>query len=207
VLTQTLGFPGGALYEGYSYNANRLKSGGEYNSLLNAQNAQAQGCPDAASRWCQGFSYDPWGNRAVSASLTTNLTPSILSPMAFDPNTNRNSGANWNYDTAGLGNLTGDPALHSFTYDSEGNMLSVCTAGSCTQYAYDANGRRVKRTNADLTTDLFVYDAAGELAAESIDAGFDSGTNVSDVGSFGIDAGYFRAGTGCAGASGLYGTR
>jgi YD repeat-containing protein len=52
------------------------------------------------------------------------------------------------------------------TYDAENRQVTVTNAQSVTAtYAYDGDGRRVKKTvNGNTTT--FVYDAAGQLAAE-----------------------------------------
>jgi RHS repeat-associated protein len=55
-----------------------------------------------------------------------------------------------------------------FGYDAEGRMKWSTLNGVTTEYGYDGEGRRVRRGSV-----VFVYDAAGELAAEYGGAGGD----------------------------------
>jgi len=68
------------------------------------------------------------------------------------------------HDTSG--NQVQDAAGRNFGYDLENRQTSF-NGGSVT-YAYDGDGRRVKKTEAGGTT-IFVYDAFGRLAAEYSD--------------------------------------
>jgi len=57
---------------------------------------------------------------------------------------------------------------YTFSYDGENRQRRAVQAGSpviTTDYTYDGDGRRVSRTSGSATT-VFVYDAAGNLAAE-----------------------------------------
>jgi len=75
----------------------------------------------------------------------------------------------FNYDL--VGNLTSDATtgLNAMVYDAENRLTSYTKAGVTTQYRYDGDGRRVKKVETTGTT-VFVYNAAGQLVAEYIDA-------------------------------------
>ena len=111
--------------------------------------------------WSQDLEYDRYGNRWVSGGIIVPgneaLTPQ--SPQAFIAATNRLSTSV--YDTSG--NQTQDGAGRSFTYDAENRMLTF--NGTAAAYAYDGDGRRVKKTDGTGTT-VFVYNAGGQLVAE-----------------------------------------
>src|SRR5688500_8726053 len=72
------------------------------------------------------------------------------------------------YDAAG--SLTQDAAGQRFVYDAENRQKSFFAASNGTStpsatYAYDGEGRRVRKIGNSEDT-IFVYDAAGRLAAE-----------------------------------------
>jgi YD repeat-containing protein len=105
---------------------------------------------------------------------------SFSAPAAFDPATNRispnNGSSGWNYDPAG--NLNRDISNATYAFDAEGRMTAACPNQSnptlCTSqwatgqtvYTYDGNGKRVQKQAVDGTVTSYVYDAAGNLAAE-----------------------------------------
>jgi YD repeat-containing protein len=155
---QTITAPGMAeLTQAYSYDAvNRLEIAAEYNSAVTTPS-----CPDAGSQWCQKFGYDRYGNRTIAAR--TNIGVSPLEPNSYNAANNRIADAGWAYDGSGRGNITADPAGGSFGYDAEDRLISA----NGTVYAYDGEGRRVKRVLAGSgRTTIFVYDASGQLVAE-----------------------------------------
>jgi YD repeat-containing protein len=69
-----------------------------------------------------------------------------------------NAGLGIQYDAAG--NLTATGGF-TFGYDAEGRLVSSTLNGVTTAYAYDSEGRRVKKGLV-----VLVYDAFGRLAAE-----------------------------------------
>jgi RHS repeat-associated protein len=110
--------------------------------------------PNVAS---QTFSYDPYGNRKVTAASggVSNFNPT------YDTSSNRIIGLG--YDNAG--NITSDPAIGgTLTYDPENRLLTSGSSGA--SYAYDADGRRVKRTLAGGQEWWYIYSLNGELIAE-----------------------------------------
>jgi len=71
------------------------------------------------------------------------------------------------YDAAG--NLISHPVMGSMSYDGENRLVAMTNVGTPPQsslYAYDGEGRRVKRTVGSDTT-VYLYDAFGRLAAEA----------------------------------------
>jgi RHS repeat-associated protein len=118
----------------------------------------------------------------TSASVGLGSWPS---PAGFDGNnrnapntacTQEDNGSGWRYDCAG--NLTRDSSNDTAAYDAEGRMTAYCPGQTdptqCTAqwalgrvvYIYDGEGRRVRATRQDRTVSTYVYDAAGQLAAE-----------------------------------------
>jgi RHS repeat-associated protein len=146
--------------QSYSYDAlNRLTSANE--------------ASDAS--WTQSYVYDRWGNRTIDQNATTSNVPKLK--FDVDANTNRlgvpadRTGA-MNYDADG--NLKNDSytAYGSATgqqtrfYDAENRMVSAqLNPSQSAVYAYDADGRRVKRN--DGSGEVWqVYGIDGELVAE-----------------------------------------
>jgi hypothetical protein len=73
----------GSLTHYFRYDAlNRLLLASE-----NPTNTTNPVCPDAASQWCQQFSYDAFGNRTVSQS--SNIGAVTGQPANFNPANNR----------------------------------------------------------------------------------------------------------------------
>jgi len=123
------------------------------------------------SNWSQTFSYDRYGNRALTASsgvTVSNLTPQSLA--SFAPNSNRISSTpagSFTYDTSGNLTQITDHALTNLTYgyDAENRMVSSNQGGA--SYSYDGEGRRVKSVANGVTT-VFVHDSLGKLMAEYV---------------------------------------
>ncbi len=110
--------------------------------------------------WSQTYGYDAHGNRWVSANAGVALsanTPTSLSNYTGTMN-NRVTVNNATYDNAGNQTAIGG---FSFTFDAENRVTSSTIVGNTTTYAYDGEGRRVKKGST-----VFVYDAFGKLAAE-----------------------------------------
>lgn len=131
--------------------------------------------------WTQSFTYDAWGNRAVSS---TGLPAATVEEVTGNPFNANNRVIGWLYDSAG--NVVGIPAAGGTTirascaaglaagtammrtscYDAENRMArSTDASGNTAEYGYDAEGRRVTKKAGSVVT-TFVYDAAGHLAAE-----------------------------------------
>jgi RHS repeat-associated protein len=147
------------------------------NRLLRAQEAPTAGGGDV---WRQTYTYSDatgqnaqFGNRRIDTSsdpatgqprTTANATPQYN--PTINAATNRfdvNQG--YSYDAAG--NLTQDPT-HSYGYDAENRMAAAdggWNGATGASYYYDGDGRRVKKVSGAEAT-VFIYDAAGRLAAE-----------------------------------------
>lgn len=148
VMGQTITIPSGpTLTQSFTYDSlNRLKSAQESNG----------------SSWKQKFLYDQFGNRTIDAANT--IPSGLVGPNPqVSASTNRITSAGYSYDPAG--NLIGDAAGHSYSYDAENMQVTYDT--SVAKYAYDGEGRRVRSiTNSGALTTVFVYDAMGKLLAE-----------------------------------------
>jgi YD repeat-containing protein len=112
--------------------------------------------------WSQTYVYDRFGNRAVLGTSTipaSGQTPVVsqdteTAVSQIFPSNRWNGGT---YDTGGnqLTRFGGQ-----FQYDAE-NRLVQATTGTTVTFAYDGEGRRVKKGGT-----AYVYDAFGQLAAE-----------------------------------------
>ncbi|HEX7957292.1 MAG TPA: RHS repeat-associated core domain-containing protein, partial [Pyrinomonadaceae bacterium] len=158
--SQTLTVPGAAapFVQEYTYDAlNRLESAEE----------KAAG----VSNWRQVYSYDVYGNRRLAAGTTYPSQLDAANNPAVSPATNRITSPGYYYDDGG--NLLCDPShpcaqvqsslTSYYEYDAENRIKKA--GGGAGSYSYDGDGRRVKSVWGGATT-VFVYDAAGRLAAE-----------------------------------------
>jgi RHS repeat-associated protein len=118
--------------------------------------------------WNQTYGYDRYGNRNSAESSTDYMK--VQRPN-ISPSTNRITEANYAYDMAG--NLTQglniDGAVQTFSYDAENRQTQYKVNGVVKgEYSYDGDGRRSKRVVYDTSasTNIYVYDAQGRMAAE-----------------------------------------
>ena len=151
ILSQVITRPSlSALTQSYTYNSlNRLISAAE---------------SGAGTAWSRSYSYDIFGNRAVSANR--GLPTSPLMPTAttgFSSATNRLTLTGASYDNAG--NLTATPLGDTLAYDAENRLTGYTLSSATTSYKYGPQGRRVQKVTPT-TTETYVYDAFGKLAAE-----------------------------------------
>jgi RHS repeat-associated protein len=125
---------------------------------------------DGARAWYQTFAYDRYGNRGINVTNTSDnvdAANSALKLAEFSGANNRITRAGFVYDAAG--NLIEEPGKR-YTYDAENRIVMATVEGGVTsQYVYDGNGRRVKKTVGGVAT-RFEYGAGGELIAEWNDA-------------------------------------
>ena len=119
------------------------------------------------------FGYDAFGNRWVPP----NTNPGMVADESheprfqsqFDPATNRmRTSQTVAYDAAGNQTLY---SPHTLAYDAENRLKSMTHASSESgTYLYDGQGRRVKKTwtpgGGTAADTYYVYDIAGNLAAE-----------------------------------------
>ncbi len=129
--------------------------------------------------WKQEYGYDGYGNRAVKSgtlpnayiadsSQTTQVSTMTAATVAARfPN---NQSDLFVYDAGGNNaGLTGASAR--YCYDAENRLIYTGSSASCSTvsvtgyFAYDGDGRRVKKATPSGYT-WYVYDAMGELAAE-----------------------------------------
>jgi RHS repeat-associated protein len=110
------------------------------------------------------YSYDRYGNRtAQTATAGSGPQPQFT----VNPANNQITTSGYQYD--GAGNMTND-GLHQYTYDAEGNILTVAAEGGgiAATYTYDAQNRRVRSAVSGTTTD-HLYDYAGRKVSDWID--------------------------------------
>jgi RHS repeat-associated protein len=135
----------------------------------------------AAQVWKQTYSYDRFGNRMFESTNTTlpQITPQneASTNPSISQIDNRISAAGYRYDL--VGNLECDPGHPCgsaspyppyYEYDAE-NRIKTANGGASSggsNYAYDGDGRRVKKVvgGAGTATTVFVYNVAGQLVAE-----------------------------------------
>lgn len=147
--------PGGMLPQDY-----------EYDSLNRLQNVHD------GTNWRQQYSYDRYGNRTIDQANT--FGTGIPKPnFGVNPVSNQlsvPSGQSGTMTFDGAGNLTVDTYKSTAVgraFDAENRLTSETTYNSVVsgQYAYDGNGRRVKRTVNGVET-WQVYGVGGEMLAE-----------------------------------------
>lgn len=155
--TQTIVRPGISNSQSYTYDdANRLQTATQTGTRA----------------WAQTYDHDQYGNHwLVTQSNLDTVSVEVPRGSGAFLSSNRigNLGnGNWSYDDAG--NVTSVPGpsgnLRSATYDVENRQLTgTNTYAETATYAYDGDGRRVKKVSLGVTT-IYVYDAMGQLAAE-----------------------------------------
>ena len=119
--------------------------------------------------WKQTFVYDRYGNRNFDTTNnnTTTLPPgcpvNVCNPTV-NPANNRLNG--YSFDNAG--NTTTDAENRPFIYDAENKQIEVRDKRDniIGQYAYDGDGKRVKKIVPNGETVIFVYDGTGKLMGE-----------------------------------------
>jgi RHS repeat-associated protein len=158
-MKQTLYVPGLTLAQTFGYDkVNRLTLAVEKSGTVSSAT-----CPDATAVWCQQFGYDQFGNRRLLPSQ----------PSVFDAATNRFA-CGYTYKR---GSVTRNPLNESFGYDAMDRQIAHCPAPGAEPcdataaagrnvYRYDAEGRRVRKSDGTASWTIFVYGAGGQLAAE-----------------------------------------
>ena len=151
LLSQIITRPGlSALTQTYTYDqVNRLDSAAE---------------SGAGTAWSRTYDYDVYGNRAVNAN--SGLPTSPLMPTAttnYSTSTNRLTLNGTGYDNAG--NLTATSLGETLAYDAENRLKNYTFRSATSSYKYGPQGRRVQKVTPT-STETYVYDAFGRLAAE-----------------------------------------
>ena len=154
---------------GATFNQNQAYT---YDALNRLTTAAESG---SGTAWSQTYAYDRYGNRRVTAGASHGsnqaLTPQSTADIAAG--TNRLAGTKGvntvAYDAAG--NLTTDWAANRFKYDGDNRLVAFDhTTGtdSDTTYAYDGEGRRVRKVvgGSGGVTTTYVYNVGGQLVAE-----------------------------------------
>src|SRR6185437_3767619 len=127
------------------------------NRLTSAQNAgtncAATTVNGKTEYWGNNYGYDAWGNligKSVTKCSAENLTLTALV---------NNQLTGYGYDAAG--NMTSDPTDGvSASYDAENRIASATKAGVTTNYVYDSDGNRVKKSSGSTGT-LYWYMTPG----------------------------------------------
>ena len=107
--------------------------------------------------------YDRYGNR-WNETVNNPNGPSPSTSFTYDPATNHNTTAGFSYDATG--NLLTD-GVHSYSYDAEGQLLSV-DGGATASYVYNALNLRSKTVSGG-ATDRYGYDAQGHRSTIWLD--------------------------------------
>lgn len=112
--------------------------------------------------WQTGsYTYDPNGNRLTNAEGALSVNYSVTASTNRLASATGSEPATFGYDANG--NTTGD-TTHTYQYSQRDRLTTVDT-GTTGVYAYDGDGRRVKKT-AGATTTLYFYDPTGKLLEE-----------------------------------------
>jgi YD repeat-containing protein len=161
--SQTITAPSFSQTQYYGYDGvNRLKAASEGAALTGGGTT----CPTTQS-WCREYGFDPFGNRWVGFSNRTLHMATPTSAAAINGSTNRLTGTGITYDNDG--NLTAHPFITpgggGMVYNASNKMTQFTATGVSVAYRYDAKERRVRQDSGGETT-IWVYDAAGQLAAE-----------------------------------------
>jgi RHS repeat-associated protein len=126
-----------------------------------------------------------WGSYSYTYDGLNNLiSRTSTNPLnyGYDAATNRLSGVSGavsrNYGYNPRGGMIGD-GTKSFTLNANDQITSI--TGIAT-YGYDGNGKRVKTTKADGTTEYTLYDASGTLATHFLRNGAGVTTNYLQLG-------------------------
>ena len=154
---------------GATFNQNQAYT---YDALNRLSTATESG---SGTAWSQTYTYDRYGNRRVTAGASHGsnqaLTPQSTADIAAG--TNRLAGTKGvntvAYDAAG--NLKADWAANAFKYDGDNRLVAFDKAmgtDSDTTYAYDGEGRRVRKVvgGSGGVTTTYVYNVLGQLVAE-----------------------------------------
>jgi len=105
------------------------------------------------------WTYDRYGNRWAQNATGTGNASAVQPQLTFYGNTNRIDG--WSYSASG--NLANDQ-IHSYPYDAENR---IATLNGEPEYIYDAEGRRVAKTNSSgVATTIYVLGLGGEQVSE-----------------------------------------
>jgi RHS repeat-associated protein len=107
------------------------------------------------------WTYDAFGNRWQQIA-TAGSAPQP--EQSYNTATNRTDG--FCYDLAG--NMLDDgpcASVHRFSYDADEKLVSA-EYGAIT-YLYDAEGRRIAKQSSGTTTNVYIYDVAGNAAVET----------------------------------------
>jgi RHS repeat-associated protein len=116
----------------------------------------------------QGLAYDAVGNRLsktvtpIGGSATPDDYAYQTSPLASHRLLSQSSGAAYTYDNAG--NVESNGAL-GITYNMANRPAAISGGSATVANIYGANGQRIKKTAAGVTT-VFHYDRAGHLIQE-----------------------------------------
>jgi RHS repeat-associated protein len=116
------------------------------------------GTNNGSLKWGQNFSYDSLGNIKW---LPMDGHSGTRFQFGYDPNTNHFVGQSYDAN----GNLLADGA-HTYTWDAEGNMISVSDT-STTTVIYDALGRRVEQNGGSASAELLYGPDGSKLAVMS----------------------------------------
>jgi len=125
---------------------------------------------NSVNSWVQDYDYDRWGNRTINAANSWGGVPEPQ--FTIDPATNRLSvpgGATGSMNYDANGNLYNDTYTGYGTrnFDAENRVTSAQDAyGQTSTYAYDADGRRVRKRIAGGTEQWQVYGISGSLLCE-----------------------------------------
>ena len=105
------------------------------------------------THWGNTYAYDAWGN--------LQKTPGSPAGETFQHAADTNNHlTGFSYDAAG--NMTNDGTA-SYTYDSENRITAAIASGVTTNYSYDADGRRVKKSSGP----NYWYGPGGQTLAET----------------------------------------
>jgi RHS repeat-associated protein len=143
-----------------------------YDDFNRLTSGSASGAPD--NGLTLSWTYDRYGNRWSQTATGSGNASAVQPQLTFYGNgVNNNRIDGWSYDAAG--NLLYDQINH-YTYDAENRIATINGAQA---YIYDAEGRRVAKTNSTGSpTSVYVLGLGGEQVTELNGSGGWVHTNV-----------------------------
>lgn len=149
-----------------------LNSGRTQNFSYDQLNRIATASQFDPNGWGQTYNIDPWGNLLAQNTTKGLPVPPNPQPLCVTSAPNNRLGLTcgqttvYQYDAAG--DMTWD-GNYAYQFDAEGRVKTV-NNGSAAIYTYDADGNRVRKDNADGSTE-YIYFGAEVIGEKNVTTG------------------------------------
>jgi RHS repeat-associated protein len=115
------------------------------------------------------FQYDAAGNGNMWVSRNDGALPQYSympnGQTSINPANNQLTASSNAYDFAGNQTLLNNTL--ALTYDGENRLILAGPSGQAATFDYDASGARIRQTSSTHLKTVYIYDAMGQLAAET----------------------------------------